>query len=567
MFKPESMSKVDLFILNEKLQSLTNLLYELKIIQFFDLKKKDFSRYELEDLNEDSGKLLELKSTINFLKDYYKKDTKSDIENPIQYSKELISKLDKVEKEIFKLEDLKKRERVKNNLKVNLKDFESKDLIIGYVPKSKKGSLEKLSSNKIKFRKYESENRIYFLIKTKKENLKSVNYEEFYIPKSLPNKIQEKLEKARAQEIKIKTDLTKLSNSTLRILEIEEARLEKKIKTEEVKRDFLKTENITVLSGYIPTKKVKLFRRKVEEIVGTKYHMEVEEAKEDAPTKLNNGPVSGNFESLLQMYSLPSYKEFDPTKLLLLVFPLFFGFILGDAIYGLVSLFFFMWLSNKMPQLKEFMFILQLSSISSIIWGVIYGEFAGFKFFGPFYGVFPRFYMPETLFYVAVIFGLIHINLGVLIGFFNNYKKNFAHAVYNHLSYIVLQIGIGAMVVASLISESFFYVIGAILIGLALLMIYLGHGFIGIIEVPSFFTNILSYARLMAVGLSSVAIAVLINELTLPLLSSGIIGIIAALILFSAAHIFNIILGNFESFFSNNQNLYKAIRILTVYGG
>jgi len=76
----------------------------------------------------------------------------------------------------------------------------------------------------------------------------------------------------------------------------------------------------------------------------------------------------------------------------------------------------------------------------------------------------------------------------------------------------------------------------------------MGHGFIGIIEIPSFFTNILSYARLMAVGLSSIAIAVLVNEYTLVLFSKGAIGIFAGVLLFTFGHIFNIVLGNFESF-------------------
>jgi len=248
------------------------------------------------------------------------------------------------------------------------------------------------------------------------------------------------------------------------------------------------------------------------------------------------------------MYSVPKYGEIDPTFLMFLVFPLFFGFILGDVIYGLISLIFFTIVRIKMPKIKDFLAILQFSAFTSMIFGVIYGEFMGFEFHGTFYGFFERSHNPEALLMIAVLFGLIHINLGLIVGFINDLQKSLKKAVCDKASWIILQLGAGILALGIYTVNSTAIVVGSIFLMLAAILIYMGHGFIGLIEIPSFFTNILSYARLMAVGLSSIAIAVLVNDYTIVLFNNGIVGGIFAVLLFTFGHIFNIVLGNFEGF-------------------
>ena len=197
-----------------------------------------------------------------------------------------------------------------------------------------------------------------------------------------------------------------------------------------------------------------------------------------------------------------------------------------------------------MPKLKEFISILQISSVSSIIFGVIFGEYFGFE---PYHPLMPRASEPELLLIFAVVFGLLHINMGIILGFINN-LSNLKKAICDNLSWVILQLGVMFISLGVYSSSSTSTFVGTIFFVLSLVLIYMGHGFIGIIEIPSFFTNILSYARLMAVGLSSVAIAMLVNEYTAVLFSGGVFGIVGGIFLFTLGHIFNIVLGNFESF-------------------
>lgn len=255
----------------------------------------------------------------------------------------------------------------------------------------------------------------------------------------------------------------------------------------------------------------------------------------------------GNFTELLKMYSFPKYGELDPTFFMFLTFPLFFGFILGDVIYGILSLFFFIWLKKKMPQVKEFITILQISAISSIIFGVIFGEFMGYEIHGSFYGLLARSHEANTLLMYAVLFGILHVNLGIILGFFNE-LPNWKHAICNKLSFFILQAGVGSIGYGFYTNIAELKYLGYALILTSLILIYLGHGVVGIMEVPSFFTNVLSYARLMAVGLSSVVIAAIVNNFTETFFAMGIWGIIGGVTIFTIGHIFNIILGNFEGF-------------------
>ena len=64
-FSPVGMSKVNLFVQADKLKDVTNLLYDLKLVEFFDLEKEKFEKFEHNDLNEISHQLLQILSLIH----------------------------------------------------------------------------------------------------------------------------------------------------------------------------------------------------------------------------------------------------------------------------------------------------------------------------------------------------------------------------------------------------------------------------------------------------------------------------------------------------------------------
>ncbi len=552
MFSPVRMSKTNLFILNKDLKKVSSIIYDLKLIEFFDISPEKFDKHEHIDSNESSAKLLKLRSTITILKPFFKKEIKNSKLQSIETILSLKEEYDKLLKEKNYLMDEKKREKVLHSLKLKKSDLNEKNRIVGFVKEDDINFFKYLKQNKIKIKTNKLDDRVYFTCKTTKSI--ELPFKEFYLPKDFEKGIITKLNKVNLRLKEIILKLENIANTTLKSFQIEELKLTKDLSSLEVRNKFAKTENITVLSGFIPKKQNKILTRKLEESLGNKFTIEFSDAKEDAPIQLSNPAGLNKFEELLKMYSLPRYNEFDPTSLMAFIFPLFFGFILGDVIYGLISLIFFTALKYKMKEIKDFLSILQISSISSIIFGFIFGEFLGFEphsIFGfesgTFFGFFHRANHPETLLTIAVIFGIIHINIGLIIGFINN-LNNMKKAVCDNASWIILQFGIGLITIGIMAVNEVAISVGVVFSILALVLIYLGHGFIGIMEVPSFFTNVLSYARLMAVGLSSIAIAVLINDYTQVLFDKGIGGAIAAILLFAIGHIFNISLGCFEGF-------------------
>lgn len=545
MFSPVDMNEVSLFIKATDVELVTDLLYDLKLIQFLKLKEESLQDFEQSDINDTTHRLLELRSVISVLTPHFDRSAGSLDEDAVVTVKSLMAKQDDLRKDIYKLEDEEKKLSVLKGLKLSYD--QAKKMYLASVPSSDKKQLKSFMKTGKSFKTYEVSDKIYFATSQDKKKL-SFQYAEFKLPRTTSlESLETKVAKKREALARINSQLGDIADASLRSLQEEERKLTKELGIHEARGAFKRTENIAILSGHVPVQSISLLKRKLEYALGNKFELTVKKADDDAPTHLENGKFE-SFESLLEMYSMPKYKEFDPTKLMYLIFPFFFGFVLGDAVYGLISLLVFTLAKSYMPNLKDFMTILQLSAISSTIWGVIYGEFIGFKLVGPFWGMFQRAYDPQLLFYFALVFGLIHVNLGVLIGAWNN-RHNFKHALYDNLSWIIFQLGILGIVLGSLeILGAYATYVGSALAIVSVAFIYLGHGIAGVVEIPSFFTNIFSYARLMAVGLSSVAIAILINQFSMPMFETGPVGIFFGVLLFTAGHVFNIILGNFESF-------------------
>ena len=172
------------------------------------------------------------------------------------------------------------------------------------------------------------------------------------------------------------------------------------------------------------------------------------------------------------------------------------------------------------------------------------------------------------LMYLAILVGVFHINLGIIIGFFNELKSDgFMTALYAKGGWIVLEIGVllFALSYSKLISLPSY--VGVIFALLSLFMLYKGEGIRGIVEFPSIFSNTLSYARLMAIGLSSVVLAVIINNSAKEFFDKGgFLILIGALILF-VGHIVNIMLGLLGSFLHSLRLHYVEFFTKFFHGG
>ncbi len=306
------------------------------------------------------------------------------------------------------------------------------------------------------------------------------------------------------------------------------------------------------LFGWIPSEAVPTIKQKLTEKFEGSVILEEEEIHEEdidkVPIIIKNPAYFQPFELFTRLLPLPSYTSYDPTPFIAIFFPLFFGMILGDAGYGLVLLLFALFLKKRYKEkrnIHDASRILFISSIYTIFFGILYGEFFG--------------ELPKILFNIepicverrsaiipvfifAISVGVIHVIIGIILGFMSAIKRQKkSEALYRLLS-ILLLLCIIALVIASFgIAPSLLTkpIIIVILI-LAPLLFFTG-GILAPFELIKSIGHIISYARIMAIGLTSVLLAFVANTL------AGIMGnIVLGIIVAGLLHLLNIILGVFS---------------------
>lgn len=310
---------------------------------------------------------------------------------------------------------------------------------------------------------------------------------------------------------------------------------------------FAASQNAAIINGWVPTRKLDDLKSKLAKSTEGKFHFESFETDDEAPVELNNPSVIGPFEFFLNLYSLPKHNELDPTILVFLTFPLFFGFMLGDIGYGLVSLLAFFGLRYALrkqeSELKLLSNILIVASLATIFFGFVFGEFFGAEIFE--HPILNRAHDINLMILVSVIVGAIHVNLGLLVGFYNELSKHgLMKAVFAKFSWIIFEAGV-ALVAADMILKVLpgASPIGGVMILAALAMLYKAEGALGIIEIPAIFSNMLSYARLFAVGIASVLLAVVINDMAGALMKQGGFFMVAGIGVLIVGHLINLLLG------------------------
>jgi V/A-type H+-transporting ATPase subunit I len=313
------------------------------------------------------------------------------------------------------------------------------------------------------------------------------------------------------------------------------------------------SEHTFVIEGWVPTNNFGAFTAAVSKktdngVYITELEVDMHDEKEIAkiPVEYENKKVASPMEEVMDLYSRPKYNEIDPSSILLISFPLIYGLILGDIGYALVlmTLAFCVMKFVKSDAVKKLMYVLIYCQISAFIFGIIYGEFMGFPLAGMMYygehmpGLIPGletivfnyslFYgepftfpiyrpaMIMTFLVGTAAFGFLHLNIGFIIGFFNvKSQHGLKHAVLEKLSWIVFEIGVIAAIVAWYFElfGTAGIAVGAVIAVIGLVMLVMGEGIKGIIEIPGLLGNMLSYTRLIAVGLSSIYIASTVNDI------------------------------------------------------
>ncbi|RLI14933.1 MAG: hypothetical protein DRO43_02710 [Candidatus Hecatellales archaeon] len=344
------------------------------------------------------------------------------------------------------------------------------------------------------------------------------------------------------EPLKVKGMLDELASKSSQIHAYKEL-VDIELTLENLKKRFMQTGKTMVFEAWVPKGRVeeavKAIRQACPEaLVSTNR----EEREEKVPTLLVNPKPIICFEKLVSSYSLPSYYEIDPTLIMLVTFPIIFGFMFGDMGHGLVllvgsllikPLFDRMKIRNEMlDYLYKGRNLVFLCGITSIIIGFLYGDF-----FGPTNAAYaahhgtPTWYTaitgvedapwfspmdePMMLFKIAIFIGIAQITFGLILDIVNNiaareYKEILAPAswlwFYGSLSYLIITYGFG---IANVLFETdkllaFFVVPFA---GLFILHKLAGKSGMetfaeGVEKAIASISNTLSYGRILALGLA-----------------------------------------------------------------
>ncbi|ELY68789.1 V-type ATPase 116 kDa subunit [Natrinema versiforme JCM 10478] len=285
----------------------------------------------------------------------------------------------------------------------------------------------------------------------------------------------------------------------------------------------------------------------------------------------NTGPAKP-FEFLLRLIDRPKYSELDPTVVLLLTFPAFYGFMLGDLGYGMIytAAGFLMYSRFDEDIIRSLGAIGMWAGGFTMLFGVLYGEFFGMHFLGDIvFGGSPPLHKGlqpvyaeygQTWLLVSVLIGLAHLTVGYIFGFVNDLDHGVADAYFENGSWALLMIGVwmwifsrqGASSKPDFLFETFseggpypigfngFPVmevfslpeaipgLGGLTVGVPLLIALFGlvtmiygevqhYGALGIIigglESFNVFGDVLSYLRIAAVILAKAGMAFVVNML------------------------------------------------------
>jgi len=684
---PTQMTKLTIIGPKTKMESVVESLYAQNIYHIVDHKKNEDLDIgsPFESSEKISEMLVQVRSILSYIKQDVRNKAKFDQKNLEKNLNDLLSKVKSLvsenEASNEKISLLKKKKDVIEALEIfdiqakNIQESKKVEFIIGKIKNliDLEKEIKNISKNiSISIK----DNMVAILYKKEDQDkiISNLNLRQF-IPhdistiKNITDSNNKELTNL-AKEITIANKSIEKNNSeleklgtkyTAEMLSVEEYLTEEMTKAD-APLSFGATKDAFLIKGFVPTKKLANVKRKIEAITeGKIYFKESKPTKDDKiPVEMDNPKMSKPFEFLMHMFSLPKTNELDPTRLMALTFPIFFGFMLGDFGYGLLLLLFFMFLKKKMPSAKALANILIISAIGTMFFGVMFGEYFGFEEmpesvahqlenFGitivphaagshdahaeehetEYYevtevtknaseyvhlesaseieldengepivissGVVPasegveithieevhelipehhpelfteeaeemvyptpkliqRTHQVPDLLSISIMVGVAHLLLGFILGFINIFRDHgLWHAITEKVGWILLipallwllvtiniVTGLIANIVNSILPSQMVIMIMGII---GALLIIIGEGFIGAIELPAILSNTLSYARLMAVGLASVQLALITNTFATDMFHAGGLMILAGISVLLIGHTINILLG------------------------
>ena len=353
-----------------------------------------------------------------------------------------------------------------------------------------------------------------------------------------------------------------------------------------------------LISGYVPKKAVAALEKALDKFV---LSMEVEEVPEDeeAPVLLKNNKFTESVEGIVASFGLPAKGEIDPTAIMSFFYVFFFGMMLSDAAYGILVFLVCFILVKKFPRMdssmRKSLKLFMYGGLSTLIWGILFGGYFGdaidvvaetfFHVNVPEGGLIKALWFvplndPMKLLLFSMAFGLIHLFTGLGIkGYLLVRDKKYLDFFCDVVLWYVFLIGLLLMLIPSSLFASIsqmdpgafppamsgagkvLAVIG--LIGLVLMsgrssknvVLRLALGLYDVYNVTGWLSDVLSYSRLLALGLATGVIASVVNQMG-SMLGGSIPGAIVFILVFIVGHTMNLAINLLGAYVHTNRLQY-----------
>lgn len=353
------------------------------------------------------------------------------------------------------------------------------------------------------------------------------------------------------------------------------------------------TERTFFISGYVPAKEVGRLEKALKRYDCV---IDVEELKEDeeGPVLLENNNVSGCAEGILESFGLPHKGEIDPTTVMAAFYIFFFGMMLSDAAYGAIIAVACGVALRKFPRMetgmKKSLQLFFWCGLSTLVWGVLFGGYFGDvvnvvsrTFFGHEVGIPPLWFAPledpMKLLIYSLGFGVLHLFVGFGIkGYMYLRDKRYIDFFCDTVLWFMLLIGLLLMLIPSSIFASiaqttivFPPALNLLAKGMAiggavgiLLMsgrsnknfaLRLALGAYDLYNISGWLSDLLSYSRLLALGLATGVIAQVVNQMG-SMFGGGIGGAIAFTLIFIVGHTLNLAINMLGAYVHTNRLQY-----------
>lgn len=390
--------------------------------------------------------------------------------------------------------------------------------------------------------------------------------------KELTGTVGENLEKANrriqsieAERAEIEKDISAFSGEKEN-LEILHDHFVMKRDRKKVLNKLVKTDKTFMLEGWLPGEDSERVERELSGHHDCILDIRGPEKDEEHPILLKNHSLVQPFEIITELYSLPSSKGIDPNLFMAPFYFLFFGLMVSDAGYGLLMALATGFILKKYkPQgmAHKLIKLIFLGGISTFLWGVLFGGWFGdivSAVTNRAYTIPPLWFNPlddpMRLLVWSFIFGAIHIFVGMGLKAHLLIKDGKPlDALFDIGSWYILLPGLVMIAAGGLVGTIGKYMA---LVGAATLVLTQGRshknilkrimtGILSLYTITGFLSDILSYSRLLALGLATGVIASVINTMG-TLFGLNIGGIIILAIVLVVGTVFNVLINSLGAY-------------------